>query len=138
MPIERFDYQDEGDFHQLRQRYRREHLIDLREREGLRDGVVDMQLRRSGAVAMPYQTGTRKGMRGEEALRYWGGESFDVLDVARDGVPLEREMRDLSRDAMKFEQAASVDHGEAGQMAPALHGIEDDTVLDYMEKQVSR
>lgn len=113
MPVPEVDYQDAGDFRTQRQAFRKAALVSLRRREWLTGQNLVIDTRR-GPVELPYMVGQRTQPSRFEMDRFWdGGIEFEVVSVAEDGVPIDRELEDLKRDAAAFERSERVSHGEA-------------------------
>lgn len=134
-------YENGGEFHELRQEFRKLSLDALRKREGIEPPIyIDgrWMYRDADGNPTPWATGKVKQPSLREMDAFWDGLSegvflannFKVLEVANDGVPLSNEVRDLERDANKFFIAERVSHGEESSANPdfSLDSLDDDTV----------
>lgn len=137
-------YQDAGDFWGLRQQYRKQNLERLRRVEGIgapelvdgrwvyRDGEGNVHTMATGKV---------KGPEREIADAFWGGEvEIDPLQVA-DGIPIEREIEDLRRDAEGLLLSETVSHGEKSHPAPDFvieNPADEDAVDKALQEYISR
>ena len=131
-----FEEQHYGDFLEQRKQYRAEALDSLREREGIPapefiDGM--WQYRDEEGNPHPWATGKRKQPDAAEMDEFWSGadaRTFEILPVARDGKPIEVEVKDLERDAQLVHDAGGVSFGDASEPTPdfQIANFSDETV----------
>jgi hypothetical protein len=136
-------YENGGEFWELRQQFRKHALESLRKREGFEAPVLidgRWMYRDAEGNAIPWATGKVKQPSAGEMDAFWAGvnegvflaENFEVLKVAEDGVPLNREVKDLERDANKFFIAERVSHGMESSANPdfELSDVDDEAHVD--------